>query len=62
VKEGAQTMIGGLNGIGSIVTLPVAVVAGAVLMVTKAKSHWFYIDYTDVSGSHEMILRLDKSE
>jgi len=62
VKEGVQAMIGGVNGIGSIVTFPLGVVAGSVLMVTKSKSHWFYIDYTDVSGSHEVILRLDKSE
>jgi len=62
VKEGVQAMIGGVNGIGSIVTFPLGVVAGSVLMVTKAKSHWFYVDYSDASGSHELILRLDKSE
>jgi len=56
VKEGGQIMLSG--GI----LWPAAVVTGSVVMLVKTKSHWFYIDYTDVSGSREVILRLDKSE
>jgi hypothetical protein len=56
VKEGGQVMLSG--GI----LWPAALVSGSVMMLTKTKSHWFYIDYTDVSGPRQLILRLDKSE
>ena len=56
VKEGGQLVTGG----GML--RPVGVVGGSVLMLTKTKSHWFYIDYTGVSGPRELILRLDKKE
>lgn len=35
---------------------------GAVLMLTKTKSHWLDIEYHDGEAKQEMILRLDKSE
>lgn len=63
VKEGVELMTGGCSGgIACIAILPVSVVSGSVLMFTKIKSHWFYIDYTDVNGPRELVLRLDKSE
>lgn len=35
---------------------------GAVLMLTKTKSHWLAIQYHDGDQKQEMVLRLDKSE
>lgn len=35
---------------------------GAILMLTKTKSHWLGIQYHDGEAKQEMILRLDKSE
>lgn len=35
---------------------------GAVIMLTKTKSHWLDIEYHDGEAKQEMILRLDKSE
>lgn len=35
---------------------------GAVLMLTKTKSHWLDVEYHDGEAKQEMILRLDKSE
>jgi len=50
VKEGAIVMIASLG-------------AGGVVMLTKSKSHWLYVDYKDSSGSGKnLILKLDKSE
>jgi hypothetical protein len=35
---------------------------GAVVMLTKSKSHWLYIDYHDQSGAKTVVLRLDKKD
>lgn len=35
---------------------------GAVMMLTKTKSHWLDVEYHDGEAKQEMILRLDKSE
>jgi urate oxidase len=35
---------------------------GAIVMVTKSKSHWLYIDYHDQTGSKTVVLRLDKKD
>jgi hypothetical protein len=34
--------------------------AGAVVMLTKSKSHWLYIDYHQESGASTLVLRMDK--
>jgi hypothetical protein len=63
VKEGAQVMTSGCTGgIACLAVIPVSVVGGSVIMLTKTKTHWFYIDYTDVNGPRQVILRLDKDE
>lgn len=50
VKEGAVVMIASLG-------------AGAILMATKSKNHWLYVDYKDEKGSAQTLtMKLDKSE
>ncbi|MBS1789334.1 MAG: hypothetical protein JST85_16535 [Acidobacteria bacterium] len=50
VKEGAVVMIASLG-------------VGAVVMMTKSKNHWFYVDYKDADGKpKDLTLKLDKSE
>lgn len=36
--------------------------AGAIVMLTKSKSHWLYLDYHDQSAAKSVVLRMDKSE
>jgi hypothetical protein len=36
--------------------------AGAIVMLTKSKSHWLYIDYREQDASKTVVLRLDKSD
>ena len=36
--------------------------AGAMVMLTKSKSHWLYIDYREQNTSKSIVLRLDKSD
>ena len=33
---------------------------GAVVMLTKSKSHWLYVDYHQQSGASTVVLRMDK--
>lgn len=50
IKEGAIVMIASLG-------------AGSIVMLTKSKSHWLYVDYKETDGSAKNVtLRLDKSE
>ncbi|MEP7337596.1 MAG: hypothetical protein ABI977_07605 [Acidobacteriota bacterium] len=50
VKEGAVVMIASLG-------------VGAVVMMTKSKNHWLYVDYKDADGKpKDITLKLDKSE
>ena len=50
VKEGAVVMIASL-GVGEIV------------MLTKSKNHWLYVDYKDADGKpKDLTLKLDKGE
>ena len=35
---------------------------GAIVMATKSKSHWLYIDYRDQTGAKTVVLRLDKKD
>ena len=49
VKEGALVRIASLG-------------AGAVVMLTKSKKHWLYIDYKEEDVPKEFVLRLDKKE
>jgi len=63
VKEGVEVLTSGCGGgLACFVEIPVNVAFGSAVMFTKTTSHWFYIDYTDVNGKREVILRLDKSE
>lgn len=36
--------------------------AGAIVMLTKSKSNWFYIDYHDTSSKELIVLRLEKKD
>ena len=36
--------------------------AGAIVMLTKSKSHWLYIDFHEQNVSRSVVLRLDKKE
>jgi hypothetical protein len=36
--------------------------AGAVVMLTKSKSHWLYIDYHQQDAPRTLVLRMDKKE
>ena len=50
VKEGAVVMIASLG-------------AGGIVMLTKSKNHWLYVDYKDADGKpKDLTLKLDKSE
>lgn len=50
VKEGAVVMIASLG-------------VGGIVMLTKSKNHWFYVDYKDADGKpKDLPLKLDKSE
>lgn len=50
VKEGAVVMIASLG-------------VGAIVMLTKSKNHWLYVDYKDADGKpDDLTLKLDKSE
>lgn len=50
VKEGAIVMIASLG-------------AGGIVMLTKSKNHWLYVDYKDADGKpQDLTLKLDKKE
>jgi len=49
VTEGAFVMVASLG-------------AGAIVMMTKSKSHWLYIDYHDQNLPHTLVVRMDKGE
>ena len=36
--------------------------AGAIVMLTKSKSHWLYIDYREQNVPKSVVLRMDKNE
>lgn len=36
--------------------------AGAIVMLTKSKSNWFYIDYHDKESKEVIVLRLEKKD
>src|SRR5215468_5739614 len=46
---------------GAIVMLA-SVGAGAIVMLTKSKSHWLYIDFREQSTPKTVVLRMDKNE
>lgn len=45
---------------GTVATAPTGV--GAVLMLTKSKSHWLEIDYHERDAAKAFVLRMDKHE
>ena len=49
ITEGALVMVASLG-------------AGAVVMMTKSKSHWLYIDYHEQNVPKTLVLRMDKHE
>lgn len=49
ITQGAVVMVASLG-------------AGAVVMMTKSKSHFLTVEYHDGAASKELVLRLDKSE
>ena len=36
--------------------------AGAIVMLTKSKSHWLYIDFHEQNVPKNIVLRMDKNE
>jgi hypothetical protein len=36
--------------------------AGAIVMLTKSKSHWLYIDFHEQNVAKSVVLRMDKNE
>jgi hypothetical protein len=36
--------------------------AGAIVMLTKSKSHWLYIDFHEQNTAKSIVLRMDKNE
>jgi hypothetical protein len=36
--------------------------AGAIVMLTKSKSHWLYIDFHEQNAPKSVVLRMDKKE
>lgn len=36
--------------------------AGAIVMLTKSKSHWLYIDFHEQNAAKSVVLRMDKNE
>jgi hypothetical protein len=49
ITQGAVVMIASLG-------------AGAIVMLTKSKSHWLYIDFHDQTVAKTIVLRMDKKE
>jgi hypothetical protein len=49
VTQGAIVMVASLG-------------AGAIVMLTKSKSHWLYIDFHEQGAPKSMVLRIDKKE
>ncbi len=49
VTQGAIVMVASLG-------------AGAIVMMTKSKSHWLYIDFHEQNVPKSVVLRMDKSE
>ena len=49
VTQGAIVMVASLG-------------AGAIVMLTKSKSHWLYIDYHEQNAPKIVVLRMDKHE
>jgi hypothetical protein len=49
ITEGALVMVASLG-------------AGAIVMLTKSKSHWLYIDYREQNTAKTVVLRLDKKD
>jgi hypothetical protein len=49
ITQGALVMVASLG-------------AGAIVMLTKSKSHWLYIDFHEQSVPRSLVLRMDKKE
>jgi len=49
VTQGAIVMVASLG-------------AGAIVMLTKSKSHWLYIDFHEQNAPKSVVLRMDKNE
>jgi len=47
ITQGAVVMVASLG-------------AGAIVMMTKSKSHWLYIDYHEQNAPKNVVLRMDK--
>ena len=49
ITQGAVVMVASLG-------------AGAIVMLTKSKSHWLYIDFHEQNAPKTLVLRMDKRE
>lgn len=49
ITQGAVVMVASLG-------------AGAIVMLTKSKSHWLYIDFHEQNAAKSVVLRMDKTE
>lgn len=44
------------------ITMVASLGAGAIVMLTKSKSHWLYIDYHEQSVAKNVVIRMDKGD
>jgi hypothetical protein len=44
------------------VVMVASLAAGAIVMLTKSKSHWLYIDFHQENAAKSVVLRMDKNE
>jgi hypothetical protein len=49
VTQGAVVMVASLG-------------AGAIVMLTKSKSHWLYVDFHEQAAAKSVVLRMDKGQ
>ncbi len=44
------------------VVMVASIGAGAIVMLTKSKSHWLYIDFHEQNATKSVVLRMDKNQ
>ena len=65
VRQGAELMAwsgGGYPAAPALVFLGASLSAGPAVMLTREKTHWFYVDYKQDGVARHLIFKLDKSE
>ena len=62
IMDGGAANIGCIGTPAVYLTCPASFGVAAVLMFTKGKNHWFYVDYKQDGAPKELALKLDKTE